>query len=93
VRRVENRFLRPLLRAAVGVTHALLAGNIRTVVGEQQIVIAAAAQERLDDISKQARVLRAEEPVTALLDGPAEFGIPLVSVVALVSRGGSGTPS
>jgi hypothetical protein len=67
--------------------------NIRTVVGEQQIVIAAAAQERLDDISKQGRVLRAEEPVADLVDGPAEFGIPLVSVVDLVSRGGSGTPA
>src|SRR5262249_24908548 len=46
----------------------------------------AAAQEGLDDVSKQGRVLGAEEPVADLLDGPAEFGMLFVVLPGIVVR-------
>src|SRR5262249_35462032 len=73
-------------RTAVSVTHALLACNIRTVVGEQQIVIAATTQERLDNVPEQATILGAEEPVANLLDGPTEFGMLRVVLPGIVVR-------
>src|SRR5262245_16936820 len=86
MRRVENRLLRPLVGTTVDVTHPLLAGNVCTVVGEQQVVVTAAAQERLNDIPEQAPIFGAEEPVADLLDRPAEFGMLLVVLQGIVVR-------
>src|SRR5262245_62632130 len=86
MRRVENRLLRPLVRAAVSLTHSLLARQVRTVVGEQQIVIAATTQERLDNVPEQATILGAEEPVTDLVERPTQLSVLMVVIPGIVMR-------
>ena len=58
VRRVENRLPGPLIGAAIGVAHLLLARDVCAVVGKQQVVVTAAAQERLDRCPGTSRALR-----------------------------------
>ena len=86
VRHGADRLPGPRLGVAIGFTHPLLARNVRPVVGEQQIVVAATAQKRLDDVSKQARVLGAEEPVANLVERSTQLGVLLVVLPGVVVR-------
>src|SRR5215831_454441 len=71
VSHIEDRLLCPLKRVAVGLAHSFLAIDVRAVVGEHKVVVAAAAKEGLENALKQVRILGSEEPVADLIDRAA----------------------
>jgi|SRR5262245_16773570 len=68
---VEDRLLGPFDGAAVGLAYALLAVDVRAVVGKQEVVISTGAQERLEDTVEQIGILGTKEPVADLIDHPS----------------------
>src|SRR5215471_1728078 len=65
---VKDRFLCPFGRTAISLVDSLLAVDIRAIVGEQEVVVPAAAQERLKNALKQSAIFGTEEPVVDLVD-------------------------
>lgn len=69
---------------AVRFADALLARNVGAIIGEQEVGIAATAQECLNDVTEKVPIVRAEKTVADLIECSTQLGI--LMVIALRGR-------